>query len=201
VHKPDSGTTTQTYTYTVTLVDALSPVLTDIESSVFARDIVWMQWSGITRGCNPPTNDRFCPGTTVTRGAMAAFLSRALNLPNAPSAGFVDTRGHLFEQDINRLAAAGITRGCNPPANDRFCPGDPVSRGQMGAFLSRALNLPNAPSAGFADTRGHLFENDIDRLAASGITRGCNPPANDRFCPSDPVTRGAMAAFIRRANP
>jgi hypothetical protein len=201
VWRPSTGTTTETYKYTVTLVDALPPLLTDIESSVFARDIVWMQWKGITRGCNPPANDRFCPGSTVTRGAMAAFLSRALGLPAAPSAGFTDTRGHIFEKDIDRLAAAGITRGCNPPANDRFCPNDPVSRGQMGAFLSRALKLPDAPSAGFVDTRGHLFERDIDRLAAAGITRGCNPPTNDRFCPGDPVTRGAMAAFIRRASP
>ncbi|MDH4307732.1 MAG: S-layer homology domain-containing protein [Acidimicrobiia bacterium] len=37
------------------------------------------------------------------------------------------------------LAAAGVTRGCNPPVNDRFCPAEPVTRGQMAAFLHRAL--------------------------------------------------------------
>jgi len=52
---------------------------------------------------------------------------------------FVDDEGHLFEGDINRFADAGITRGCNPPVNDRFCPDDSVTRGQMAAFLVRAL--------------------------------------------------------------
>ena len=33
----------------------------------------------------------------------------------------------------------------------------------------------------------------------AGITKGCNPPANDSFCPEDVVTRAQMAAFIYRA--
>src|SRR5690606_15106601 len=105
---------------------------------------------------------------------------------------------HLFMSDIAWLADEGITRGCNPPANDRFCPDDPVTRGQMAAFLVRALGLPAATGT-FTDTTGHVFEGDIARLAAADITRGCNPPANDRFCPDDPVTRGQMAAFLKRA--
>jgi hypothetical protein len=40
---------------------------------------------------------------------------------------------------IESLAAAGITQGCNPPLNDRFCPDKSVTRGQMAAFLARAL--------------------------------------------------------------
>ena len=43
------------------------------------------------------------------------------------------------------------------------------------------------------------YEDHLDRLAAEGITKGCNPPANDRFCPDDDVTRGQMAAFLHRA--
>jgi hypothetical protein len=52
---------------------------------------------------------------------------------------FVDTVGNTFQADIQALAAAGITRGCNPPVNDRFCPEDDVTRGQMAAFLNRGL--------------------------------------------------------------
>ncbi len=173
------------------------PSFTDTSGSVFAGDIEWLAASGITRGCNPPVNDRFCPDAPVTRGAMAAFLVRALGLTDS-GATFADTSGHVFENDIARLAAAGITRGCNPPANTRFCPDQPVTRGAMAAFLARALGLTSG-GATFADTSGHVFENDIARLAAAGITRGCNPPSNDRFCPNDPVTRGAMAAFMKRA--
>ena len=40
---------------------------------------------------------------------------------------------------------------------------------------------------------------DTPKLANAGVTRGCNPPRNDRFCPDDYVTRGQMAAFLVRA--
>jgi hypothetical protein len=72
---------------------------------------------------------------------MAAFLVRALDLPayTGPDR-FFDDNGHVFEGAIERLAQAGITVGCNPPANDRFCPNDPVNRAQMAGFLRRALD-------------------------------------------------------------
>jgi hypothetical protein len=133
----------------------------------------------------------------VTRGQMAAFLVRALGLTGSgPS--FSDTGGSVFASDISRLAAAGITRGCNPPANTRFCPDEPVTRGQMAAFLVRALELSEG-GPGFTDTGSSVFAADISRLAEAGITRGCNPPANTRFCPNQPVTRAQMAAFLHRA--
>jgi hypothetical protein len=67
---------------------------------------------------------------------MAAFLVRALDLPPAVGDRFVDDEDSGFEAEIEALAAAGITAGCAP---DRFCPSDPVTRGQMAAFLHRAL--------------------------------------------------------------
>jgi len=54
---------------------------------------------------------------------------------------FCDDDGSVFEHDIERLAAAGITEGCNPPTNDRYCPDAAVTRGMMAAFLVRALGL------------------------------------------------------------
>jgi hypothetical protein len=111
---------------------------------------------------------------------------------------FTDTGGSVFASEISRLAAAGITRGCNPPANTRFCPDEPVTRGQMAAFLVRALELSEVGPA-FTDTGSSVFSADISRLAEAGITRGCNPPANTRFCPNQAVTRGQMAAFLHRA--
>ena len=47
----------------------------------FAAAITWLASEGITRGCNPPSNDRFCPNYHVTRGQMAAFLHRAFGYP------------------------------------------------------------------------------------------------------------------------
>ncbi|MDJ0925258.1 MAG: S-layer homology domain-containing protein [Acidimicrobiia bacterium] len=166
---------------------------------LFYDEIEWLAETGITRGCNPPINDRYCPDNNVTRGQMAAFLVRALNLPAGPGDTFSDDDDSVFEDDIEALANSGITRGCNPPINDRYCPDNNVTRGQMAAFLVRALNL--APSSGdpFTDDNDSVFEDDIEALANSGITRGCNPPINDRFCPNQNVTRGQMAAFLYRA--
>lgn len=44
----------------------------------------------------------------------------------------------------------------------------------------------------------NTFHEDIEWLAANDVTRGCNPPNNDAFCPDDPVTREQMSAFMRR---
>ncbi|HDL42192.1 MAG TPA: hypothetical protein ENG98_04185, partial [Actinobacteria bacterium] len=187
--------------FTIAVGDPNAPVqsFVDTSASQFIADIEWLLGEGITSGCNPPTNDRFCPTDDVTRGQMAAFLSRALNLTDPGTKDFIDDDTSAFEADIERLAAAGITQGCDPPTNDRFCPDDPVTREQMAAFLTRALGLTDTGTIDFVDDDFSIFEADIARLATAGITLGCNPPDNDRFCPTDIVTREQMAAFLHRA--
>ena len=113
---------------------------------------------------------------------------------------FTDDDGSTFELDITWLAIQGITKGCNPPTNDMFCPDDFVTRGQMAAFLVRALGYTDAGTGDlFTDDDDSVFENDIDKLATAGVTKGCNPPTHDMYCPDNLVTRGQMAAFLRRA--
>lgn len=172
----------------------------DTRTSIFRLDVTWMSAVGITRGCNPPYNNRYCPTDQVTRGQMAAFIARYLDLPMSDTDYFTDDDGSTFEADINRIAQAGIAKGCNPPDNNRFCQDNDVTREQMAAFIARALDLPLATQDYFVDDAGSVFEADIDRLAAAGITRGCNPPENDRYCPVDNVTREQMSAFMHRSN-
>jgi hypothetical protein len=128
-------------------------------------------------------------------------LAGTTTTPGGCTHGFNDVdSSNVFEDDICWLAAEAITLGCNPPANDEFCPKDFVTRGQMAAFLVRALGYTdNGGGDLFTDDDGSVFEADIDRLGTAGVTRGCNPPANDEFCPKDNVTREQMAAFLRRA--
>ena len=170
----------------------------DDDDSIFESDIEWMFANGYTKGCNPPANDRYCPDDFVTRGQMAAFLARALGLTEQADNPFTDDDSSIFQNDIEKLAASGITKGCNPPANDRYCPDELVTREQMAAFLTRALGLTAQADDPFTDDDDSIFEADIEKLAAEGITKGCNPPVNDRYCPDDFVTRGQMAAFLRR---
>lgn len=109
---------------------------------------------------------------------------------------FDDDDGSLHEPAIEILFARGITSGCDVR---RFCPSEAVTRGQMAAFLRRALGLGPADGDYFTDDDSSIFEDDINRLASAGITSGCNPPRNDRYCPDDAVTRAQMAAFLVRA--
>ena len=173
---------------------AAGGTFTDDDTSIFEGDIEWLAENGITAGCD---TDLYCPNDFVTRGQMAAFLSRTLGL----SAGtgddlFTDDDTSIFENDIDRIGTAGITLGCD---TGLYCPNDFITRGQMAAFLSRALGL-TAGTGGdlFTDDDTSIFENDIDRIGTAGITLGCD---TGLYCPNDFVTRGQMAAFLHRADP
>ncbi len=107
--------------------------------------------------------------------------------------GYIDSVGSPYEYDIAWLADSGITAGCGV---DRFCPRDPVTREQMASFLSRALELPLTSMDFFDDDASSDHQADINRLAASGITRGC---AVALFCPRATVSREQMASFLARA--
>lgn len=162
---------------------------------LFVVSIDWMATTGITRGCSSD-GEFFCPGLAVDRGQMAAFLRRALNLPASSTDHFSDDENSIFEADINAIAEAGITRGCNPPLNSRYCPNDDVDRGAMAALLVRALSLDPSSVDHFDDDNDSIFEADIDSLAASGITKGCGERS---YCPGEPLSRGEMAAMLYRA--
>lgn len=170
---------------------------TDDDGIVHERNIDALRAAGITIGCNPPANTRFCPFNNVTRAEMATFLVRALDLPATSADYFDDDTGNIHESAINSLRASGITTGCRPNGN-RYCPDQAVTRGQMAAFLVRGFRLSGSVTDYFADDNGTLFENDINALAAAGITAGCAP---QKFCPTRTVTRGEMATFLTRAVP
>ena len=171
----------------------------DDDGSVHEAGINKIAAAGITVGCNPPDSDRYCPAGSVTRAQMASFLARALDLPDADTDYFVDDDGSVHEAGINKIAAAGITVGCNPPDSDRYCPAGSVTRAQMASFLARALDLPDADTDYFVDDDGSVHEAGINKIAAAGITVGCNPPDSDRYCPAGSVTRAQMASFLARA--
>ena len=106
---------------------------------------------------------------------------------------YTDAASSPFYADILFIAQQHITGGCGVR---RFCPTASVSRGQMAAFLQRALHLPSASRDYFADDETSPFESSINAIAEAGITGGCDPI---RFCPSRSITRAEMASFMVRA--
>ncbi|MGA9595276.1 MAG: S-layer homology domain-containing protein [Acidimicrobiia bacterium] len=57
-------------------VSAASSFVDVPDSNIFSGDIEWLASANVTQGCNPPTNDMFCPTQNVTRQQMAAFMHR-----------------------------------------------------------------------------------------------------------------------------
>jgi peptidoglycan hydrolase-like amidase len=188
------GSSVRVSPYIVSVTDP--PGFDDIQGSVFENAINWLADEGITLGCNPPANDLFCPTRKVTRGEMAVFISRARGLPAPSSDHFTDDNGKFYESAANRLFEAGITAGCG---GTKYCGDQNLPREQMAVLLVRALGLPPTEVDYFVDDENSPFEGHINRIAEAKITLGCNPPTNDRFCPTDTVTRGQMAAFFKRA--
>jgi hypothetical protein len=59
--------------------------------------------------------------------------------PAPAVASFLDVPpGHLFFQFVEALVKSGITGGCG---GGNFCPDATLTRGQMAAFLAKALGL------------------------------------------------------------
>ena len=132
---------------------------------------------------------------TISVALLVGLAATPVLAALPPGGTFIDDDGNVHEGYIEAMALEGITKGCT---EDRFCPEDPVTRGQVAAFLRRALGLAPSPSDHFVDDDASIFDGDIDAIADLGIVRGCNPPDNDRYCPDDPLTRGQIATFLWR---
>ena len=126
---------------------------------------------------------------THWNSAMSRFLARV-----DPVAGFLDVSSSPFREDIRWIGTSGITKGCSSDG-ERYCEFAVVTREQMASFLARALRLPAASRDYFSDDGGSIHQADINRVAEAGIAAGCG---GGRYCPTAAVTRGQMAAFLRR---
>jgi hypothetical protein len=123
------------------------------------------------------------PLNAITRGELARLMADTLELPPAAADYYTDDEASPYEDDINRLAEAGVTIGCSETA---FCPEAFATRAELASFVARAFELPDATRDYFSDDEDHVHEADINRLAEAELTDGCGP---DRYCPEDTVTR------------
>lgn len=95
------------------------------DSNVFHDDISWLADAAVTLGCNPPTNDEFCPGDNVSRQQMAAFLRRfaaylgaedgtvtaADQATNADQLDGIDSTGFVQQAELQELEGNTISHG------------------------------------------------------------------------------------------
>lgn len=138
----------------------------------------------------PPVSDDEDPTLDVGNDGENLGVSFDL-VPNFP-----DAAGSVHADAIQAIRQYSITKGCGD--GFYFCPDDVVTRAEMATFLRRALELEEVEGDRFSDVSpGHTHSGSIYAIAEIGVTTGCRD--GSRFCPNDPTTRGAMAAFLARA--
>lgn len=140
-------------------------------------------------------------GTAAPQPAAATVSARpiasacpALDLSVSP---FRDVAG-THVPGVACVARWGVTSGVTAT---RFAPSTAVTREQVGSFLARALDTADGrlrPSVerAFADTRGSVHRDAVDRLADAGIVAGVG---GRYFDPRRPVRRDQMATMLVRA--
>lgn len=132
---------------------------------------------------------------------LAAGASSFSVQVNALDSGtFIDDDDDPHEANIEAIAAAGITNGCNPPDNNMFCPDKEVTRAEMAAFIVRAMGLEDQlfPYQGtYPDVPdGEWYTPYVEMLAAADVTNGYE---DGTYRPDAIVTRAEMSVFLTRA--
>lgn len=186
---------------TLVMVFSLLPVSAWAEETTYS-DVAghWAQsailrWSdyGVLQG----SEGKFSPDGTLTRGQMAVILSRLLNLPAAPSAGFTDVAPDAWYADgINRCAAAGILQG----SEGKAMPEDPITREQAMVMLCRALGIAAEDVGALAGFSDLSLVSDYARpyaaaLVKAGVVKG---DANGLLNPLSKITRAEIVTMIDR---
>ena len=112
------------------------------DTSPFCRYIEELANRGVVAGCAP---NRYCPTDNVTREQMSVFVLRTLDPALAPPACVAGSEmfndvpsTSPFCRWIEELANRGVVTGCGGGA---YCPIAPVTREQMGVFLSVTFGL------------------------------------------------------------
>jgi hypothetical protein len=122
---------------------ATGAIFGDVSAGAFGADwIEELSGLGITGGCG---SGNYCPNDPVTRRQMAAFLLKTLSgsdhVPPVAASAFSDvSEADSFEPWIMELYGLGVTGGC-ATSPLRYCPDNPVTRGQMAAFLVKTFGL------------------------------------------------------------
>lgn len=162
----------------------------DIAGNTHRSSILAVARANITCGYADGT---YRPGVKVSRGQMASFLARALNLTPGDPRRFPDAAGSVHAGNIAAVADAGIAVGF---LDGTYRADAPVTRAQMATFLKHAAQLPDGPSGTFPDIAGDVHERAIGAVFQAGIATG---HTDGNYRPSNAVTRDQMATFLFRA--
>ncbi len=143
-------------------------------------------------------NGQFGFGDNITRGQVASLVQRYLKLESKADQKetFTDTKGHMFEKDIDAVAQAGIMQG---DGTGEFRPDGVLTRYEMSVVLHKVFQLKAAEgnNVNFKDVQaGHWAEGYVKALADNNISKG---DGKGNFLGDDFVTREQYAQFLYNA--
>jgi hypothetical protein len=179
------------------------PPFVDISPDFWASGaIAAVAEAGIVFGYGDGT---YRPEAVVDRAQVAVYLARWLAggdeaVPAGPEvASFADVPvTHWAYRHVEYARELGVTQGYA----DGYHPDEPVDRGQMAAYISRAVAggdaaVPPGPTAPtFQDVPVDYWAyRYVEYAAAQGLVVGFG----DGYRPAAPVDRAQMAVFISRA--
>lgn len=168
----------------------------DTSGTPHAANIERIRKEGITGGCDASSSS-YCPTASVSRGQIATFLARVLNLPGVEGQRFEDVPpSHLHAQSINALADAGVAVAFS---DGTYRPDKVLTRSEMALLLQRTLGLELVWGQMFSDVpmEEAYYRPRINAISKAGVTEGCNR-SGTHYCPDGSVTRGQMATFLVR---
>jgi cell wall-associated NlpC family hydrolase len=159
--------------------------------------IAWVQCEGIAVGYK---DGSFGADRPVTRGEVATMLYRQVSPSYAKNGQqyFHDVpQGKFYAESVTWMAQAGITAGYSGRV---FRPNDPVSRGELAAFIHRLAGSPYASSTSrFKDMKnGQTFATPVNWMSTNKLIAGYR---DGTFRPGQNVTRGEVAIMLKNSNP
>ena len=130
-----------------------------------------------SRGERRPSRRRERGGRLRLACAVLAMTLLVALVPLATLAAgpFTDLNpGSGHNPNIQAIADAGITRGCNPPDLTQYCPSANVTREEMASFLARAAGLGGNPPVANAKTAQTVPDGSVTaaKLSSVGATPG-----------------------------
>ncbi|WP_017726206.1 CAP-associated domain-containing protein [Halalkalibacterium ligniniphilum] len=167
---------------------------TDVSGQFWAKsEIDYLADEAVVQGFS---DGRFRPNDTITRLQAATMLVRALKLEteNRPQAELIDIG---VNHEAYPIVATVFDEGLMTGRNGYFEPGQPLSRAQMAAILTRAFELQGESAVSFRDVPSSFWAyNDIQALTANRITTGYG---DGRFGPNDSTSRAQFSVFLARS--
>jgi hypothetical protein len=118
-----------------------TPMFADVAvTSPYCKWVEELARRGVVGGCG---GGNYCPTNPVTRGQMAIFMLKTLDPTLDPPACGTPMFGDVpasspYCKWVEELARRGVVSGCG---GGNYCPANPVTRGQMGVFISATFGL------------------------------------------------------------